>query len=91
VGLLAFLSQPIVNAYSREIESQSDVYGLEITHDNDSAARAFLTLARLNRSDPDPPALVKWMLYSHPPAIERVRLALHYRPWTTGAPGRYVR
>jgi hypothetical protein len=31
------------------------------------------------------------MLYSHPPAIERVRLALHYRPWTTGAPGRYVR
>jgi Zn-dependent protease with chaperone function len=91
VGLLAFLSQPVVNAYSREIESQSDVYGLEITHDNDSAARAFLALARLNRSDPDPPALVKWMLYSHPPAVERVQLALHYRPWTTGTPGRYVR
>jgi len=91
VSLLAFLAQPVVNAYSREVESQSDVYGLEITHDNDSAARAFLTLARQNRSDPDPPPLVKWMLYSHPPAIERVQLALHYRPWATGAPTKFVR
>jgi len=90
VSLLAFLAQPVVNAYSREVESQSDVYGLEITHDNDSAARAFLTLARQNRSDPDPPALVKWVLYSHPPAVDRVRLALHYRPWATGGRTRFV-
>jgi STE24 endopeptidase len=91
ISLLAFLTQPVVNAYSREIESQSDVYGLELTHDNDSAARAFLTLARHNRSDPDPSPVVKWMLYSHPPASERVRLALDYRPWATGARNRFVR
>lgn len=91
VSLLAFLSQPVVNAYSRAIESQTDVYGLEMTRDNDAAARAFLTLARSNRSDPDPPPLVKWVLFSHPPAIERVRLALTYRPWSEGLPNRYAR
>jgi STE24 endopeptidase len=91
LGLLAFLAQPAVNAYSRAIETESDIYGLEITHDNDAAARAFLVLSRQNRSDPDPPAAIKWLLYSHPPGVERVRLAMTYRPWAEGKPYRFYR
>ena len=43
------------------------MFGLEITHDNDAAARAFLKLAQDNRSDPEPPPLVRVLLYDHPP------------------------
>lgn len=80
IALLAFAVQPLVNGYSRQVETDADVFGLEITHDNDAAARAFLALARENRSDPDPAPWVKFLLYSHPPGIERVRLATSYRP-----------
>jgi Zn-dependent protease with chaperone function len=65
--LLAFAVQPLVNGYSRRVETESDAYGLEITGDNDAAARAFLALARENRSDPEPRRWVKFLLYSHPP------------------------
>jgi Zn-dependent protease with chaperone function len=80
IALLAFVAQPLVNGYSRQVETEADVFGLEVTGDRDAAARAFLALARENRSDPEPRPWVKYLLYSHPPGIERVRLALEYQP-----------
>ena len=91
LGLLAFIAQPLINGYSRQVETQSDAYGLEITRDNDAAARAFLALARENRSDPEPAPWVKFLLYSHPPGLERVRMAIEYRPWERGEPNRYFK
>jgi Zn-dependent protease with chaperone function len=91
IGMLAFAVQPLVNGYSRQVESEADVYGLEITRDNDAGARAFLALARENRSDPEPAPWVKFLLYSHPPGLERVRLALAYRPWERGEANRFVK
>ena len=38
LSLMAFLAQPAVNSVSRSIETEADVYGLEITRDNDAAA-----------------------------------------------------
>jgi Zn-dependent protease with chaperone function len=91
IGLLAFAVQPLVNGYSRKVESDADVFGLEITRDNDAAARSFLALSRENRSDPEPREWVKVLLYSHPPGIERVRMALEYRPWERGEPPRFMK
>lgn len=89
ISLVAFLSQPIVNGYSRSVETQADVYGLEITRDNDAAARAFLALGSQNKSNPDPPAWIRFALYSHPTMSERLRLAMTYHPWKEGKPNRY--
>jgi STE24 endopeptidase len=36
-------------------------------------------LTRLNLIDPDPPALVKLLLYSHPPVRERIAAARAYQ------------
>lgn len=80
IAMLAFLSQPLVNGYSRRVETEADVFGLQITNTPDAAARAFLALARENRSDPDPAPWVKFLLYSHPPGIERLQMALEYNP-----------
>jgi Zn-dependent protease with chaperone function len=91
VSLLGFLGQPAVNAVSRRIESEADVYGLEITRDNDAAARAFLKLGSQNKSNPEPSEFVRLVMYSHPALADRVRLALSYRPWTEGKPNRFYR
>jgi Zn-dependent protease with chaperone function len=89
IDLLTFAVQPAVNAYTRQVETQADQYGLEITQDSDAAARAFVKMGSQNKDDPDPAPFVKWMLYSHPPDAERVRMALHYRPWAEGEPNSF--
>lgn len=91
LSLVLFVTQPLIHAYGRGIETEADRYGLELTRDSDAAALAFIKLASHNRSDPEPPAWIKLLLYSHPPDIERVRLAMDYHPWDQGRPNRYFR
>jgi Zn-dependent protease with chaperone function len=89
--LFSFLAQPGANAFSRRLEHDSDTFGLELTHANDAAARAFMKLGAQNRSNPEPSPLVESFEYDHPPLLERVRFALVYRPWEAGRPNRLYR
>jgi len=91
LSLAGWFGAPATNLLSRAFEHESDVYALEITRDNDAGARSFLALARGNRSDPEPPKWVEWMLYTHPPLGDRIRFALAYRPWERGEPDRLYR
>ncbi len=84
--VLGFAGQPALNALSRQVEHESDIYALELTHDNDAGARAFLQLAQNNRSDPEPEPWVRTLFYTHPPLAERIEFALTYRPWAEGRP-----
>jgi len=86
LSLVGLVAQPLSNFYSRGIEHQSDTFGLEVTHLNDAAARAFIKLGSQNKSNPEPPTVLKWFRYSHPPLVERVRYAIEYRPWEEGKP-----
>jgi Zn-dependent protease with chaperone function len=88
ITVFSFVVQPGVNGLSRHIERESDTFGLEVTHLNDAAARAFIKLASQNRSNPDPSRAVEFFLYSHPPLVQRVRFAQTYRPWEEGRPNR---
>jgi Zn-dependent protease with chaperone function len=88
MSLVSYLGAPLTNALSRRVEHEADVYALELTRDNDAGARSFLALARDNKSDPEPPAWVRLVLYSHPPLGDRIRFALDYRPWEKGEPNR---
>jgi Zn-dependent protease with chaperone function len=89
--LVTLLVMPAINYSSRLAEHESDIYGLEITRDNDAAARAFLKLAQDNRADPQPPAWIRFMLYDHPPLADRIGFALAYHPWAGGQPNRLFR
>jgi Zn-dependent protease with chaperone function len=89
MSVLALLAQPAVNGFSRRIEHEADVFAVEVTRDNDAGARSFLKLSSQNRSNPDPPVLIKWFLYSHPPLLERIQFTLGYKPWEHGLTNRY--
>jgi Zn-dependent protease with chaperone function len=91
LALVNYLGAPLSNAISRDIEHEADVFSIELTHDNDAGARSFLKLAQGNRSNPEPAGWVKWLLFDHPPLGERIRFALEYKPWETGAKNRAYR
>ncbi len=76
VSVLGFLADPITNSLSRRVEHQADAYGLAATHDGPALARAFVYFASHDLSDPYPPPLVKFWLFSHPPIGERINFVL---------------
>jgi STE24 endopeptidase len=96
VHLLMFVASPVVNGFSRVQEHAADVYGLELIHglipnSNEVAAHAFQRLGELDLSDPNPPPIVTFWLYSHPPLADRLVFAHNYDPWSKGEKPKYVK
>jgi STE24 endopeptidase len=80
LNIMLFVQTPIESAISRYNEHEADRYGLELTRLNEATARAFAGFVEQNYSDPDPPKVIVFWLYSHPPTRERVEFALSYKP-----------
>lgn len=94
--VLLFFASPAVNAVSRMQEHAADVYGLEVIHglipnSEEVAAHTFQVIGELDLADPNPPAFIKFWLYSHPPLAERLVFAHSYDPWSKGNPPKYVK
>jgi STE24 endopeptidase len=75
LGLFGLLMSPAQNAVSRFFERQCDTYALRRTGHAQAYRSAFVKLARVNKSDPDPHPLVAWLFYDHPPIRQRLALA----------------
>jgi Zn-dependent protease with chaperone function len=94
--VLSFVSEPALNAESRRIEHDADVYGLEVTHvlipnAGQVDARAFQILGENWLEYPYPSkAAVMWD-WDHPTISDRIRFALSYDPWRKGEPTRFVK
>src|SRR5207253_199004 len=80
LGALLLVAQPAACAWSRGIEHDADDYALRLTGLNDAAVRTFTAFAAEDRSDPDPPAWLRALLWTHPTLVERVRFAEERRP-----------
>jgi Zn-dependent protease with chaperone function len=94
--IVMFLASPVVNGISRMQEHAADVYGLEVIHgivpnSEEVAAHAFQILGEVDLADPNPPAFIRFWLYSHPPLAERLVFAYSYDPWGKGEPPKYVK
>jgi STE24 endopeptidase len=95
VTVVSFVMEPALNSFSRVLEHNADVYGLEVIHGivpdaPQAAAQAFQILGEVSLSDPNPSPFIKFWLYDHPGVSERVRFAAEYDPWANGTP-RYVK
>jgi STE24 endopeptidase len=94
VAIFSFLSEPVVNSYSRWQEHQADVYGLEITHglvpdSSAAAAHSFQVMGEIGLDEPNPNRFIEFWLFSHPSTSDRLAFAETYEPWRNGHP-RYV-
>lgn len=77
---ISLLLSPVQNAISRNlIEHPADRYALDLTRNPEAFVGAMEKLGRLNLADPQPPALVKWLLYSHPTLQERIDYGRSWR------------
>jgi STE24 endopeptidase len=95
-SLISIFSQPIGSAFSRQLEHNADVYGLEVTHginanSQEAGAHAFQVLGELSLSYPYPSPLVVFWYADHPPIRDRVRFAHQYDPWSKGELPKYVK
>lgn len=72
LSLVLFLASPITNAISRHQEHTADVYAIELTGDAAPAIGAFQEITRSSLSEVHPPALVKFLRYTHPPMVDRI-------------------
>jgi len=96
MNVLAFVSMPIGNGFSRMQEHAADVYGLEVVHglvanSQEAGARAEQVLGEADLADPKPPRFIVFWLYSHPPQAERQEFAYTYDPWSKGESPKYVK
>ncbi|HIG41466.1 MAG: M48 family metallopeptidase [bacterium] len=86
VGVFSQLASPIQLAWSRYLEHEADRFGLELTRDNDAAARAFVKLQSSNLGNPRPGTIIKVLRFTHPPIGERIDFLNIYKPWESGDP-----
>ncbi|MCU1245701.1 MAG: family peptidase [Acidobacteria bacterium] len=79
VSLTMFLLSPAINGFSRHLEHEADIFGLELTHLNEPMASALVKLAEDSKGDPHPNAFIEWWSYSHPAADKRIDVALGHQ------------
>lgn len=71
-SFLLFVSSPLSNYISRYQETRADLYAIELVADPVAAVSTFQQLTKAGLSEVNPPLLVKWFRYSHPPMLERI-------------------
>lgn len=71
--LFGFLSSPLQNYVSRQMETQADIMAVQLTEDPQSTIRLQIDLARRNLSDVSPSPFIEWFSYTHPPALTRIK------------------
>jgi STE24 endopeptidase len=81
---------PAFLAFDRHIEREADRFGLELSHENDAAARLFASWAQQGTDWVQPDAFARAFFYTHPSIAERIQMANGYHPWRDGMPLRYA-
>lgn len=96
LSVFGLIGQPIMANFSRHLEHQADIYGLEVIHgltpdSSQVAAHAFQKLGEKALAYPNPNPMYVFFVFDHPPLHERTRLAAKYRPWDQGQATRYIK
>jgi len=75
LAIFGLVLSPLKNGTSRFYERQCDRYALDRTGNKEAYRSAFIKLATINKSDPDPHPVVALLFYDHPPIRERLAMA----------------
>ncbi len=72
-----FVLTPITNTFSRTLETQADIFGLDAARQPDGFARVALQLAEYRKLSPGP--LEEWLFYDHPSGRARIHAAMRWK------------
>lgn len=78
-SLLSLATMPLENLLSRSYERQADIAALRLTENPTAFIALKQNLGMANLSVVQPHPLLKAVLYSHPPIIERIKMAEKYK------------
>jgi len=89
LAIFSFVTEPLINAYSRNQEHQADVYGLEVVHgivpnEREVAVHSFQVMGEIDLDEPHPNRFIEFWIYTHPSTAERMEFAATYDPWANG-------
>lgn len=77
--IVGFATLPLQNGFSRKLEKNADIFALRATRDKDAFISLMKKLADRNLADQNPPKLIKFLFYDHPPISERIKLAENFK------------
>ena len=72
---LPLLTLPVQNGISRHFERQADLSALHLSRNREAYIKVEVDLARSNLADITPPRWAVFLLYTHPPVLERIAIA----------------
>jgi STE24 endopeptidase len=72
---LSLLVLPVVNYYSRRLETEADLYALDVTGDALAFVSSMEKLAELNMTNKTPNKIIEFIFHSHPSVETRIKVA----------------
>lgn len=90
------VAQVAGNTYSRHIENEADIYGLEVTHGiladpGQACALSFQKFGETVLIDPAPNPVNVFLFFDHPTVGDRIHLCATYDPWGAGKTPQFVK
>ncbi|MCE5329768.1 M48 family metallopeptidase [bacterium] len=76
-SLITYIAIPVQNFISRYFEKQADKIAVELTGDSQTQIDMLEKLARSNLAYVKPGNLLKFLIYTHPPIMERINYIYH--------------
>jgi len=67
---------PVNNLISRQFEKQADREALELTSDAETQIKILKNIAISNLSNVKPGKVLEFIIFSHPPILDRINSAL---------------
>jgi len=94
--VLSFATEPVFNSFSRHVEHEADIYGLEVIHglvpdSQRTAAESFQILGERSLDYPYVGKFAEFWLWSHPTIADREIFAQTYDPWAEGKQPTFVK
>jgi STE24 endopeptidase len=80
IALVVPVLTMVSNQLSRDVERRADAFSLRLTDDPQTLIEFQRRIAVKNVSDPDPPALSRFLLGTHPTTLERIGMAEAFEP-----------
>jgi STE24 endopeptidase len=77
ISALGFVITPITNTFTRTLEMEADVFGLNAARQPDGFAETALKLSEYRKMEPTP--LEEYIFYDHPSGATRIHTAMRWK------------